>query len=160
MHRIHITPQGYQALKDELDHLWYVERPEITRSVSEAAAQGDRSENAEYIYGKKRLREIDRRVRFLRNRMEMLDVVHQRPVRTDRVYFSAWVAISALEHEEELLFRIVGPDEINPKRNWFSYQAPMARALLGRAVGDEVWIDRPAGRALFEVVAIHYDPPS
>ena len=151
-----ITPEGYQVLVDELDYLWRVKRPEVTRSVSEAAAQGDRSENAEYIYGKKLLREIDRRVRFLEKRLPDLRVVREHPSDPNRIYFGATVELEDLETGEELLIRIVGPDEIDPKRNWISIDAPMARALLKKAIDDEVPVERPAGKAVFLVLDVRY----
>jgi len=151
-----ITPEGYQALADELDYLWRVKRPEVTRSVSEAAAQGDRSENAEYIYGKKLLREIDRRVRFLEKRLPELKVVREQPSDPGRIFFGAWVELEDIATGEELSLRIVGPDEIDPKRHWISIDAPMARALLKKTIDDEVPVERPAGRAVFLVLDVRY----
>ncbi|RZU44963.1 transcription elongation factor GreB [Fluviicoccus keumensis] len=151
-----ITPEGYQTLADELDYLWRVKRPEVTRSVSEAAAQGDRSENAEYIYGKKLLREIDRRVRFLEKRLPELRVVREKPSDPSRIFFGAIVELEDLDTGEELQLRIVGPDEIDPKRNWISIDAPMARALLKKTIDDEVPVERPAGKAVFLVVDVRY----
>ncbi|HEX5276820.1 MAG TPA: transcription elongation factor GreB [Fluviicoccus sp.] len=151
-----ITPEGYQTLVDELDYLWRVKRPEVTRSVSEAAAQGDRSENAEYIYGKKLLREIDRRVRFLEKRLPELRVVREKPSDPSRIFFGASVELEDVDTGEELQLRIVGPDEIDPKRNWISIDAPMARALLKKTIDDEVPVERPAGRAVFLVVDVRY----
>lgn len=154
-----ITPEGHKALKDELDHLWRVRRPEVTRAVSEAAAMGDRSENAEYIYGKKLLREIDRRVRFLMKRLDDLRVVEARPTDPSRVYFGAWVEVEDAETGELLSLRIVGPDETDAARGWISIDAPMARALLKKAVDDEVVVERPAGRGRFHVLSVSYDGP-
>jgi len=151
-----ITPEGYKVLQDELDYLWRVKRPEVTRSVSEAAAQGDRSENAEYIYGKKLLREIDRRVRFLQKRLPELRVVYDKPNDQQRIFFGAWVTLEDVDSEERLSFRIVGPDEIDTKKNWISIDAPMAKALLKKAIDDEVTVDRPAGKATFWVVSVSY----
>jgi transcription elongation factor GreB len=151
-----ITPEGYQALADELDYLWRVKRPEVTRSVSEAAAQGDRSENAEYIYGKKLLREIDRRVRFLEKRLPELRMVREMPSDPRRIFFGATVELEDLATGEALLLRIVGPDEIDPRRNWISIDAPMARALLKKTIDDEVPVERPAGKAVFLVVDVRY----
>ncbi len=151
-----ITPEGEQRLRKELDHLWKVERPEVTRSVSEAAAMGDRSENAEYIYGKKRLREIDRRVRFLRKRLEVLKVVSKPPDDRSKIYFGAWVN---LEDEEgnELRYRLVGPDEFDLKQGLVSVDAPLGRALLRKQVEDEVCIQLPDGsNKSFYVLAIEY----
>lgn len=153
-----ITPEGHKVLKDEFDYLWKVRRPEVTRAVSEAAAMGDRSENAEYIYGKKLLREIDRRVRFLMKRLEVLKVVDQKPTDQSAIYFGAWVEVEEAESGDMMRFRIVGPDEIDTEKNWISIDAPMARAMLKKRVDDEVWVDRPAGRACFYVLDVRYEP--
>lgn len=154
-----ITPEGHKVLKDELDFLWRVRRPEVTRAVSEAAAMGDRSENAEYIYGKKLLREIDRRVRFLMKRLEELKVVDMRPTDPTRIYFGAWVEVEDAASGEVLALRIVGPDETDAARGWISIDAPMARALLKKTVDDEVVVERPAGRGFFYVLSVAYEPP-
>lgn len=154
-----ITPEGHKALKDEFDYLWRVRRPEVTRAVSEAAAMGDRSENAEYIYGKKLLREIDRRVRFLMKRLDDLKVVDSRPTDASRIYFGAWVEVEDAASGEVLALRIVGPDETDAARGWISIDAPMARALLKKAVDDEVTVERPAGRGVFYVLSVSYDGP-
>jgi transcription elongation factor GreB len=154
-----ITPEGYKVLRDELEYLWRVRRPEVTRAVSEAAAMGDRSENAEYIYGKKLLREIDRRVRFLSKRLEVLKVVDRKPTDTSRIFFGAWVAVEDADSGEVLAFRIVGSDETDTKKNWISIDAPMARAMLKKMVDDEVIVDRPAGRATFYVLSVSYETP-
>jgi transcription elongation factor GreB len=133
-----------------------VQRPQVTRAVAEAAAQGDRSENAEYTYGKKQLREIDRRVRFLRKRLEGLVVVSRPPDDPSRIYFGAWVRVEDDEgHETE--FRIVGPDEIDPARRYVSMDAPLARALMGRGVDDEVTVEVPGGRKTYVVTEVRYD---
>src|SRR5512141_823868 len=117
------TADGARRLREELDYLWRVQRPQVTSAVSEAAAQGDRSENAEYIYGKKQLREIDRRVRFLRKRLEGLVVVSRPPDDRSRIFFGAWVKVEDdAGHETEL--RIVGPDEIDPARKYVSMDSP------------------------------------
>lgn len=152
-----ITPEGYKKLQDELDYLWRVKRPEVTRSVSEAAAQGDRSENAEYIYGKKLLREIDRRVRFLQKRIPELKVVSEKPKDRQRIFFGAWVTLEDVDSEERLSFRIVGADEIDTKKNWISIDAPMAKALLKKVVDDEITVERPMGKATFWVVSVSYE---
>ena len=151
-----ITPEGYKVLQDELDYLWRVKRPEITRSVSEAAAQGDRSENAEYIYGKKMLREIDRRLRFLEKRLPELRVVAEKPSDQQRIFFGAWVELENIDTGEELKLRIVGCDEIDPQKHWISIEAPMAKALLKKTIDDEVIVERPAGKAIFIVLDVSY----
>jgi transcription elongation factor GreB len=151
----YITPEGLERLQQELDFLWRVERPKVTQAVSVAAAQGDRSENADYIYGKKRLREIDRRVRFLSKRIDELVVVHPSSRPGDKVYFGAWVT---LEDEEgrRLRYRLVGPDEFDVSSGLISVDSPMGRSLLGREVDDEVAVERPRGRTEYTVVAIEY----
>ena len=152
----YITPQGYRRLEQELERLWRTERPRVTREVTAAAAQGDRSENAEYIYGKKRLREIDRRVHFLRKRLEELEVVRHTPTQEGRVFFGAWVALEG-EEGEALEFRIVGPDEFDPEARRISIESPMARAVLRREVGDEVEVVRPKGRTRFTLIRVWYE---
>lgn len=149
------TPEGARRLRDELDHLWRVLRPQVTRAVQEAAAQGDRSENAEYIYGKRQLREIDRRVRFLRKRLEGLVVVDRPPDDPSRVFFGAWVTLED-EAGELTEFRIVGPDEIDPARRYVSMDAPLSRALMGKRRDAEIRIEVPGGRKSYVVVNIQY----
>jgi transcription elongation factor GreB len=151
----YITPEGKTRLKDELHHLWKVERPEVTQQVSDAAALGDRSENAEYIYGKKRLREIDRRVRFLRKRLEVLNVVDQLPTDTNKVYFGAWVELTR-EDGIEVKYRLVGPDEIDPAKNHISIDSILGKALLGKHLDDEVAVQTPSGTHRYEVIAVNY----
>jgi len=150
-----ITPEGEARLRAELHELWHVRRPQVTQAVNEAAAQGDRSENAEYTYGKKMLREIDSRVRFLTKRLENLKVVSARPSDPDKVYFGAWVT---LEDEEgsEARYRIVGPDELDLKQNLISIDSPLARALVGKGLDAEVRVQTPTGDRLWYVVAIDY----
>lgn len=150
------TAEGARRLREELDYLWRVERPKVTKAVQEAAAQGDRSENAEYIYGKRQLREIDRRVRFLRRRLEGLVVVARPPDDPSRVYFGAWVRIEDDEgHEIEL--RIVGPDEIDPARRYVSMDSPLARALMRRKRDDEFTVEVPGGHRTYVVTEIRYE---
>jgi transcription elongation factor GreB len=151
----YITPEGAARLRGELTALWTVERPRVTQEVSDAAALGDRSENAEYIYGKRRLREIDRRIRFLAKRLDALTVVEPTTREDGRVYFGAWVS---LEDEDgvETAYRLVGPDEADAKNGWISIDSPMGRALLGRSDGDEIGVVRPKGRAVFTIVGVRY----
>jgi transcription elongation factor GreB len=155
----YITPEGAKRLQDELDQLWHDERPRVTQAVSEAAAQGDRSENAEYTYGKKRLHEIDRRVRFLRKRLEGIAIVDPaanlaRRV-PKRVYFGAWVQIEsslgALRWH-----RIVGPDEFDMHTDYISMDSPLGRCLMGKGQGDEVSVELPGGAATFTVASVSY----
>ncbi|MGD8858935.1 MAG: transcription elongation factor GreB [Myxococcales bacterium] len=153
-----MTPEGYRRLEEEAARLWSVERPAMTRAVAEAAAEGDRSENAEYIYGKKRLREIDRRLAFLSKRLDALTIVDQRPDDSDRVFFGAWVTLED-EDGERATYRIVGSDETDPHERHVSVESPMARALLGKRVGDEVEVPRPRGEGYFTIEEIRFGPP-
>lgn len=132
----YITPEGERTLRSELDYLWKVKRPDVTQAVSAAAALGDRSENAEYIYGKKQLREIDRRVRFLRKRLEQVKVVDTTPDDISKIYFGAWVTLEDDDGNEKR-YRIVGPDEFDLTKGYLSVDAPLARHLLGKRVDDE-----------------------
>ncbi|MFO7528623.1 MAG: transcription elongation factor GreB [Marinobacter sp.] len=149
----YITPEGEQALRKELQYLWKEKRPQITQAVREAAALGDRSENAEYIYGKKQLREIDRRVRFLSKRLEEVTVVDRLPDQRDKVFFGAWVTI---EDGEEQTFRLVGADEFDLNKGYLSINSPMARALIGKHLGDEVSVRTPEGFKSVFITAIRY----
>ena len=151
----YITPEGYRRMNEELQQLWKVERPQVTQSVQEAAAQGDRSENAEYIYGKKRLREIDSRIRFLSKRLDDMTVVDRVPDDTSRIFFGAWVELENDDGESRTL-RIVGPDETDAGRGYISVDSPMARALIRKQVDDEAEVDTPSGRQRWYVTAIRY----
>ena len=159
----YITPQGAKRLRDELDQLWHDERPRVTAAVAEAAAQGDRSENAEYTYGKKRLHEIDRRVRFLRKRLEGMTIVDPMAVPgrrdPDRIYFGAWVQI---ENDHAARWhRLVGPDEFDMAEDYISMDSPLGRSLLGKRQGDGVSVALPGGATTYTVVAVSYEfkPP-
>ena len=153
----YITAEGEQALREELRFLWKEKRPEVTQAVREAAAQGDRSENAEYIYGKKQLREIDRRVRFLTKRLDELTVVDRLPDDRGKVFFGAWVSIES-EDGDESTYRLVGPDEFDLSRGYLSIDSPMARALLGKRIDDEVGVRTPDGWNHVGITKIHYEP--
>ena len=154
-----ITREGHAALKQELDHLWRVYRPEITQKVAWAASLGDRSENADYQYNKKLLREIDRRVRYLRKRLEDMRVVDYSAEQEGRVYFGAWVEIEN-EAGECKTFRVVGYDEIYGRMDYISIDSPMARALLKKEVGDEFVVQIPTGEALWWINEIRYPKQS
>jgi len=151
----YITPEGEQALRAELHALWKVERPEVTKAVSAAAANGDRSENGDYIYGKKRLREIDSRVRFLRKRLDVLNVVREPSGDRDKVWFGAWVTVED-EIGAEQRWRIVGPDEFNVTQRKISCDSPLGRALLGKPVGSEIQLETPEGPADWILIAVEY----
>ena len=150
-----ITPEGEARMRAEFHELWHVRRPQVTQSVSEAAAQGDRSENAEYTYGKKMLREIDSRVRFLTKRLEALKVVSEKPSDPNKVYFGAWVTIED-EDGKESRYRIVGPDELDLKLGLINIDSPLARALIGKALDAEVRVQTPTGEQCVYIVAIDY----
>lgn len=150
-----VTPEGYARLKAELDDLWRVRRPEVVAALSAAAAEGDRSENAEYIYRKKQLAEIDRRVRYLGKRIPELKVVREPPGDPRAIYFGACFTLEA-EDGSEKRCRIVGPDETDAVRGDISIDSPMARALLGKRADDEVVVQLPAGPAGYVVVDVSY----
>lgn len=152
----YITRKGFEKLRAELDRLWHQERPRVTAEVQEAAAQGDRSENAEYIYGKKRLREIDRRIRFLTKRLDTLTVVEPSKEQEGRVFFGAWVTIED-EDGARLSYRLVGSDEIDLEKRHISVESPVAKALLGRRVGDVASVVRPKGPVEVTVVDVRYE---
>ncbi len=151
----YITPEGEKALREELHQLWKVERPQVTSAVHEAAKNGDRSENGDYIYGKRRLREIDSRVRFLNKRLDELEIVTRTPDDTNRIFFGAWVTLED-EDGEEKRWRIVGPDEFELSDGKLSMDSPMARSLLGKRVDDEVVVHSPSGERRYYVVEIDY----
>ena len=155
--RNYITPAGHKRLKDELLHLIDVERPEVVRTVSWAASNGDRSENGDYIYGKKRLREIDRRIRFLTKRLDKAEVVDPAAREsTDQVFFGATVLYATSDGRENTI-RIVGIDEVDPGRGQVSWISPIARALLKAREGDTVTLRTPGGVETLEVLEVRYE---
>ncbi len=151
-----ITPQGHARLKAELDELWRQRRPEVVKALAAAAAEGDRSENAEYTYRKKQLGEIDRRVRYLSKRLESLRVVDTQPSDPDAVFFGATVELENVGSGETVNYRIVGPDETDAPAGWISIDSPLARALLKKRVDDEFTVELPAGPHTFAVLSIRY----
>jgi transcription elongation factor GreB len=151
-----ITPSGAARLRAELDELWRRERPQVTAAVAAAAAQGDRSENAEYIYGKRRLREIDRRVRFLRMRLTGMTVVERPPADRGRVYFGARVTLADAAGARRV-HRIVGPDEFDMGADYISMDSPLGRALLGRRLAEQITLELPRGTERYTILAIEYD---
>ena len=154
----YITPKGERALREELHYLWKEKRPQVTQAVSEAAALGDRSENAEYLYGKKQLREIDRRVRYLMKRLDEVVVVDRIPDDQGCVYFGAWVTLEN-EQGEQQRFRIVGADEFDLKKGWISIDSPLSRNLLKKRVDDEITWQREHSTGLWWIIDIHYEDP-
>lgn len=151
----YMTVEGARKLRAELHHLWKVERPQVTQTVHEAAKNGDRSENGDYIYGKRRLREIDRRVRYLNKRLEEATIVEDLPRDTSKVFFAAWVTV---EDEEGMAntYRIVGADEIDAQKNWISIDSPIARTLIGKSLDDEVIVQTPTGEKYLLITGISY----
>lgn len=152
----YITLRGFERLQDELKQLLRVERPKVVQEVADAAAQGDRSENAEYIYGKKRLREIDRRVRWLQKRLEVLTVVDPARQSGDKVFFGATLLLEEEGRDQELKLKIVGSDETDTEAGYISWRSPIGRALLGRRVDDEVKVTTPAGPRIFVILEVEY----
>lgn len=152
----YITPDGKKRLEDELEYLWRKKRPEVTKALSAAAAEGDRSENAEYIYRKKQLREIDSRVRFLRKRLENMKVVASVPDDTTRIFFGAWVTVED-EAGDELRYRIVGPDETEFQKEFISMDSPLGKSLMGKSLDAEVEVETPQGKKLLCIIEIEYE---
>jgi transcription elongation factor GreB len=150
----YITAQGYQSLASELDGLW-VERRDVVKALAAAAAEGDRSENAEYIYRKKQLREIDRRIRYLQKRLPELKVVNSIPSNPQQIFFGAMVTLES-EDGCEVCYRIVGPDEFNPETNAISMDSPVARALMKKTVDDEVTVTTPRGQLSYVIIEVSY----
>jgi transcription elongation factor GreB len=150
----YITRTGFDALKKELDHLWKVERPQVTATVSWAASNGDRSENGDYIYGKQRLREIDRRVRYLQKRLEVLTIVEQKPSDLQKVYFGAHVTLEK-EDGQTVCYQLVGADELDLTQNKISVDSPLARALLGKRLNDDVRLPI-ADNTTYSIINIQY----
>jgi transcription elongation factor GreB len=151
----YITPEGAARLRRELDELWRVKRPAVTKAVSEAAAQGDRSENAEYIYGKKQLAEIDRRVRFLRKRLTGIRVVDEAPSDTSKVYFGAWFELESSDGQRTE-YRLVGPDEFDFAPEYVSVDSPLGKAVLGKAPGSTIEVRAPEGRRRYALTSVRY----
>lgn len=152
----YVTAGGHARLKAEFEHLWQARRPEVVKALAAAAAEGDRSENAEYQYRKKELREIDRRLQYLTSRLEALKVIDQPPGDRERVFFGAWVSVTD-DLGGERTWRIVGADEVDALRGWISVDAPIARALLGKRMGDVVTATLPAGEQSLEIIEVRYE---
>jgi len=155
----YITPEGAATLERELDQLWRVERPAVTRVVAEAAAQGDRSENADYIYGKRQLAAIDRRVRHLRKRLQSLRIVTEHPTEATRVYFGAWFELEDSDGISKR-FRLVGPDEFDHAPDYLSMDSPLGRAVRGKAIDQEIEVVAPQGAMRYTLVTVSYAAPT
>jgi transcription elongation factor GreB len=153
----YITPEGFATLQAEFHQLYKIERPEVVRTVSWAAGNGDRSENGDYIYGKRRLRQIDSRCRHLMRRMDLAEIVDSsQQQHLKKVFFGAWVTIFNLDDDSEHTYRVVGKDEIEPTKGHISWISPLAKAMLGKAVGDVIRVTTPKGEEQFEIVEITY----
>lgn len=156
----YITPEGHAALEAEFQHLRKVERPEVVRVVSWAASNGDRSENGDYIYGKKRLRQIDSRMRFLMKRMDNAVIVDPKEqAGLEKVFFGAWVTLYNLDRDTEHTYRIVGQDELDPSKGHISWVSPMSKAILGKEVGTAITVQTPAGEESYEILEVSYKEP-
>ena len=153
----YLTPEGFHRIENELHQLIKVERPQTVQAVSDAAAMGDRSENAEYIYGKRKLREIDSRIRFLEKRLEDFEVVDIQKSSLETVTFGLWFKVQSEEGESRIL-RIVGPDEIDPHQGWITFSSPMGQKVIGKKVGDTFEVLRPSGPLEYEVLEISKVP--
>jgi transcription elongation factor GreB len=151
----YITPEGFRKLQEEFNKLFRDERPKLVETVAWAAGNGDRSENGDYIYGKRRLREIDKRLLFLRDRIEAAKIVDPKEIQSDKVVFGATVKIEDEEGQVKI-YQIVGEDELEPGQNKVSWKSPIAKALLGKKIGDEVEIQRPSGTLVAEILEISY----
>jgi transcription elongation factor GreB len=151
-----ITRDGFEKLKSELDHLWHTLRPEVVKALAAAAAEGDRSENAEYTYRKKQLGEIDRRVRYLSKRIPSLKVAEGAPADREAVFFGATIELENVESGESVTYRIVGPDETDARLGWISIDSPLARAVLKKRLDDEFEAELPGGRTRFAIVTVNY----
>ena len=154
----YITRGGYRRFEEEADRLWNVDRPKMAKAVEVAAAEGDRSENAEYQYSKQRLAAIDRRLRFLGQRLKVLTIVDEKPPDDGRVYFGSWVTIED-EDGGRQTYRIVGPDEIDAAKKWISMDSPVGTSLLSRQLGDEITVRRPKGEVTCEIIEVRNTPP-
>lgn len=157
----YITPTGYARLKEEFEQLYRIDRPKVVSDVSWAASNGDRSENADYIYGKRRLRQIDSRLRFLMKRMDAAVVVDPKEQQgLEKVFFGAWVTLYSITKDEEHTYRIVGQDELDPPKGYISWISPLARALMGKQPGSTLWVETPGGEEEFEVLEVRYTEPT
>ncbi len=155
----YITPQGFAALQAEFHQLYKIERPEVVRTVSWAASNGDRSENGDYIYGKRRLRQIDSRCRHLMKRMDLAEIVDSSlQQHLEKIFFGAYVTLFNLADDTETIYRIVGKDELEPSKGFISWVSPLAKAMLGKAIGDVVKVTTPAGEHEYEIIDVRYMP--
>ena len=152
----YITSQGAANLKKELEFLWSEERPKIVDNVHEAAKNGDRSENGDYIYGKRKLREIDRRIRYITKQLATIQVVRKKPTDRNRIYFSAFVKLRNMENEKIMTFRLVGIDETNPEKRWINFESPLSKSLLGKSASDIIELTTANTATHYEILEVWY----
>ena len=154
--KTYITSEGAANLKKELEFLWSEERPKIVDNVHEAAKNGDRSENGDYIYGKRKLREIDRRIRYITKQLATIQVVRKKPTDRNRIYFSAFVKLRNLENEKIMTFRLVGIDETNPEKRWINFESPLSKSLLGKSASDIIELTTANTTTHYEILEVWY----
>ena len=152
----YITSEGAANLKKELEFLWSEERPKIVDNVHEAAKNGDRSENGDYIYGKRKLREIDRRIRYITKQLATIQVVRRKPTDRNKIYFSAFVKLRNMENEKIITFRLVGIDETNPEKRWINFESPLSKSLLGKSASDIVELRTANTETHYEILDVWY----
>ena len=152
----YITSEGAADLKKELEFLWSEERPKIVDNVHEAAKNGDRSENGDYIYGKRKLREIDRRIRYITKQLATIQVVRKKPTDRNRIYFSAFVKLRNMENEKIMTFRLVGIDETNPEKRWINFESPLSKSLLGKSASDIIELTTANTVTHYEILEVWY----
>ena len=152
----YITSQGAANLKKELEFLWSEERPKIVDNVHEAAKNGDRSENGDYIYGKRKLREIDRRIRYITKQLATIQVVRRKPTDRNKIYFSAFVKLRNMENEKIITFRLVGIDETNPEKRWINFESPLSKSLLGKSASDIIELRTASTVTHYEILDVWY----
>ena len=154
--KTYITSEGAANLKKELEFLWSKERPKIVDNVHQAAKNGDRSENGDYIYGKRKLREIDRRIRYITKQLATIQVVRKKPTDRNRIYFSAFVKLRNLENEKIMTFRLVGIDETNPEKRWINFESPLSKSLLGKSASDIIELRTASKVTHYEILDVWY----
>ena len=154
--KTYITSEGAANLKKELEFLWSKERPKIVDNVHQAAKNGDRSENGDYIYGKRKLREIDRRIRYITKQLATIQVVRKKPTDRNRIYFSAFVKLRNLENEKIMTFRLVGIDETNPEKRWINFESPLSKSLLGKSASDIIELTTLNTITHYEILDVWY----
>ena len=154
--KTYITSEGAANLKKELEFLWSEERPKIVDNVHQAAKNGDRSENGDYIYGKRKLREIDRRIRYITKQLATIQVIREKPTDRNRIYFSAFVKLRNIENEKIMTFRLVGIDETNPEKRWINFESPLSKSLFGKSASDIIQLTTANTVTHYEILDVWY----